>query len=91
MIVLQATELLYLKQSQLEHMAGEKAAAQLHLEREQAAARVESIGRREATERASVSYATADYDVVPMDSLGGAYQKLANNQRVGDVVKAGAR
>lgn len=29
--------------------------------------------------------------VVCMEDLGGAYQRLANNQRVGKAVKAGAR
>lgn len=89
----QATELLYLKQTQLEAMAGEKAAAQLQLEREVAGMRAEAerARRREAADRASSSYASADYDVVPMDSLGGTYQKLANHQRVGHAIKAGAR
>ncbi len=38
---LQVTELLYLKQTQLEQVAGEKAAMQLTLERELATARAE--------------------------------------------------
>lgn len=89
----QATELLYLKQTQLEAMAGEKAAAFLQLERQEGAARAESerARRREATQRASSTVVSADYDVVPMESLGGTYQKLANHQRVGHAVKAGAR
>ena len=86
----QATELLYLKQSQLERLAGEKAAAQLQLEREMAVVRAEGIRRREASEKLSISYDAGGYDVVPMDTLGG-FQKLANHQRVGDAFKAGAR
>ena len=82
--------MLYLKQSQLERLAGEKAAAQLQLERDLAAARAEGVRRREAAERFSVSYDAAGYDVVPMDTLGG-FQKLASDQRVGDAIKAGAR
>ena len=74
-------------------MAGEKAAAYLQLERQEALSRAESerVRRREASQRASSTAVSADYDVVPMESLGSTYQKLANHQRVGHAVKAGAR
>ena len=42
-----------------------------------------------ATDRAAV-FADSDL-VVPMEDMGGAYVKLANNKRVGKAVKAGAR
>ena len=74
-------------------MAGEKAAALMQMEHELAAMRAESerARRKEAAGPAYTSYAGVEYDVVPMDSLGGAYRKLANNQRVGHAIKAGAR
>jgi len=48
--------------------------------------------RRVRTERAGSSY-TSNLDdvVVPMDSLGEAFDRLANDNRVGSYVKAGAR
>ena len=51
---MQVTELLYLKQTQLEQMAGEKAAQALQLERELAAARAdaERARRREVDDPA---------------------------------------
>lgn len=48
--------------------------------------------RRVRTERAGTSYASnLDDVVVPMDSLGEAFDRLANDNRVGSYVKAGAR
>lgn len=51
-----------------------------------------STCRRVRTERASSSF-TSNLDdvVVPMDSLGEAFDRLANDNRVGSYVKAGAR
>jgi len=44
------------------------------------------------TERASASFGSnLDDVVVPMDSLGEAFDRLANDNRVGSYVKAGAR
>ena len=123
----QMTELLYQKQTQLEHLAAQKAAQQLTLEREIEAARQQAervsrcdnsahlalqscgyavgvaqdesvrcgdvqryCGRRVRTDRAAAPY-TADGDiVVPMEAMGEAYRRLANNDRVGGAVKAGA-
>ncbi len=48
--------------------------------------------RRVKSERASASFASnMDDVVVPMDSLGEAFDRLANDNRVGSYVKAGAR
>ena len=48
--------------------------------------------RRVKTERASASFGSSTEDVVvPMDSLGEAFDRLANDNRVGSYVKAGAR
>ena len=48
--------------------------------------------RRVKTERASASFGSnLDDVVVPMDSLGEAFDRLANDNRVGSYVKAGAR
>jgi len=38
---------------------------------------------------ASLNVAEGDF-VVPMESMGEAYQRLANNNRVGGAVKAGS-
>ena len=44
------------------------------------------------SERANSSFSsTMDETVVPMDSLGEAFDRLANDNRVGSYVKAGAR
>lgn len=48
--------------------------------------------RRVKSERASASFSsTLEETVVPMDSLGEAFDRLANDNRVGSYVKAGAR
>ena len=119
----QMTELLYKKQTQLEHLAAQKAAQQLTLEREVETARQQAermnrcskhahllpctekrhwlsvsgvvmgnlcCGRRVRTDRAAAP-CSADGDVVvPMEAMGEAYRRLANNDRVGGAVKAGA-
>ncbi|KAL0037207.1 hypothetical protein WJX79_006059 [Trebouxia sp. C0005] len=90
----EVTELLYTKQTQLERMAAEKAAQQLAHERQMAHAKddAERVKRRVKTERASASFGSSlDDVVVPMDSLGEAFDRLANDNRVGSYVKAGAR
>ncbi|KAK9808822.1 hypothetical protein WJX72_004299 [[Myrmecia] bisecta] len=88
----EVTELLYLKQSQLEKMAAEKAAQQLHMEREVASARDEAdrVKRRAKAERVTAMYPADDDVVVPMDAIGEAYQRLANHGRVGRAVTASA-
>ncbi|DBA88229.1 TPA: hypothetical protein ACH3X1_016587 [Trebouxia sp. C0004] len=90
----EVTELLYTKQTQLERMAAEKATQQLAHERQMAHAKddAERVKRRAKTERASASSGSnLDDVVVPMDSLGEAFDRLANDNRVGSYVKAGAR
>lgn len=48
--------------------------------------------RRVKSERASSSFSSnLEETVVPMDSLGEAFDRLANDNRVGSYVKAGAR
>lgn len=54
-------------------------------------AEAERSRRREAAERASSSAGGADYDVVPLSSLGASYQSLANHRRLGHATKAAAR
>jgi hypothetical protein len=70
---------------------GLQAGMQLRLERELGTARAEAerARRREKTDRqtAASSFAAVD-DVVPMDALGSAYHRLANNGRVGGAVSA---
>ena len=77
-------------QTQLERLAADKAAQQLSLEREltQAKQEAQSVKRRTTLERPT-SAGDAE-GVVPLDSLGGAYHKLATNRRVGGAVRAGA-
>eukprot|EP00887_Chlorella_sp_A99_P002332 scaffold10.g2332.t1 len=85
----EASDMLFLKQSQLERMAADKAGAVLALERELAAARQEAqaVRRRGAMEQSL----SAEEDVVPLSHLGDTYQRLANSRRVGSAVQAGAR
>ncbi|KAL3143881.1 hypothetical protein ABBQ32_003696 [Trebouxia sp. C0010 RCD-2024] len=89
----EVTELLYTKQTQLERMAAEKAAQQLAHEHQLTQARddAERVKRRVKSERATSFSSTMDEAVVPMDSLGEAFDRLANDNRVGSYVKAGAR
>ena len=42
------------------------------------------------SERAEAPYGLDGDVVVPMEAMGEAYQRLANNNRVGGAVKAGA-
>ena len=46
------------------------------------------VGRRVSSERVGMSEGDI---VVPMEAMGEAYYRLANNDRVGGAVKAGAR
>eukprot|EP00884_Botryococcus_braunii_P015895 jgi/Botrbrau1/298/Bobra.0022s0264.1 len=87
----EVTDLLYLKQTQLEKLAADKAAQQLALERELALAREEAerVKRRAKNDRATANYSEGDV-VVPMEAMGEAYYRLANNNRVGGAVKAAA-
>ncbi|EFN53876.1 hypothetical protein CHLNCDRAFT_58358 [Chlorella variabilis] len=87
------TDMLYLKQTQLERLAADKAAQQLALERDLQHARSEAqqVKRRATIDRSMHGVAAADESMVPMAHLGDAYQRLANNNRVGGAVKAGAQ
>jgi hypothetical protein len=50
-----------------------------------------SSGRRVRSDRAGTAYTSSDGDVVvPMEAMGEAYRRLADNNRVGGAVKAGA-
>ncbi|PSC71978.1 golgin candidate 1 [Micractinium conductrix] len=86
------TDMLYLKQTQLERLAADKAAQQLAMERDLQMARTEAaaVKRRGAADRHAAG-SDADAALVPMERIGDAYQRLANNDRVGGAVKAGAQ
>jgi len=97
----EVTDALYQKQAQLERMTADKAAAQLQLERQLS---IISHGqdqmrrRTAAVDRVFSGGSTGSveddrgYGVVPMDSLGDAYARLANAPgHLGGAVKAGAR
>ncbi|KAK9825360.1 hypothetical protein WJX81_003665 [Elliptochloris bilobata] len=89
----EVTELLYLKQTQLERMSAEKAAQQMALERELLVAREEAarVQRRSRSERAAAAYGVETEGVVPMEAMGEAYSRLANSRSVGGAVRAAAR
>ncbi|KAK9832275.1 hypothetical protein WJX74_005187 [Apatococcus lobatus] len=91
--VAEVTELLWMKQTQLEQLAGEKAALQLSLERALHSARedAERIKRRSKSERSAPAYPAVDDVVVPMDALGDTYFRLANHDRVGRAVRVSAQ
>lgn len=74
-------------------MAADRAAAQLALERELAAARAqaERARRREAFERAGAFAVGGPDDVVPMEALGASYRRLAAHDRLGSAVQAAAK
>ena len=82
------TELLYQKQTQLENLAADKAAALMTLERQLADARAES--ERSKT-RQRIRAGGDIEEVVPMDSIGPVYSKLASHKKVGKYISSGAR
>ncbi|GFR43693.1 hypothetical protein Agub_g4802 [Astrephomene gubernaculifera] len=101
----EVSDMLYLKQTQLERLAAEKAAQQLKTERELDSTRQElaKLTRQLAQQGAigsglrglgggphSSSSSSAPHDVIPMDALGEPYQRLARHTRVGKAVKAAA-
>eukprot|EP00873_Tetraselmis_striata_P027169 jgi/Tetstr1/447433/TSEL_003693.t2 len=88
----EVTELLYLKQTQLEKMAAEKAAQQLSLEREVAGLREElDRARRQASTVRDPMETYGSAELMPMDSIGAYYTRLANDERLGGAVKAFAK
>lgn len=87
----EATDALYAKQAQLERAAADRAATQLQLERQMSAVSVDTLKRRTAAVDRMLSGAEDGYGIVPMDSLGDAYTRLANAPgHLGHAVKAGA-
>ncbi|KAG2445585.1 hypothetical protein HXX76_000197 [Chlamydomonas incerta] len=95
------SDMLYLKQTQLERLAAEKAAQQLKTERELESVRQELAKLTRATlgqggggggglPTSSLASAGTGHDVIPMDALGEPYQRLARNNKVGKAVKAAA-
>ena len=86
--VQELTELLYQKQTQLENLAADKAAALMTLERQLADARAES--ERSKT-RQRIRAGGDIEEVVPMDSIGPVYSKLASHKKVGKYISSGAR
>ena len=81
-------ELLYEKQTQLEDLAADRKAQQMAWERQLAEARSEveqSHARRRVQTGGDIE------DVVPMDSMGPVYNRLASNRRVGRYISRGAR
>ena len=87
----EATDALYAKQAQLERAAADRSATQLQLERQMSAVSVDTLKRRTAAVDRMLSGAEDGYGIVPMDSLGDAYTRLANAPgHLGHAVKAGA-
>lgn len=78
----EVSDMLYLKQEQLERLAADKAAQQLRLERELALAREQAAGTGTGRYHVESSSGTgrgslnAD-ELIPMDALGAPYQRLA--------------
>ncbi|GAX74656.1 hypothetical protein CEUSTIGMA_g2104.t1 [Chlamydomonas eustigma] len=92
----EVTDMLYLKQSQLERLSADKAAAQILLERELQVAKEEITKLRNITSNAGEigfggNGGGSSHDVIPMDALGEPYQRLAQNDSVGRAVKAAAK
>jgi chromosome segregation ATPase len=87
----EVTDLLYLKQTQLEKMAAEKAAAQLSLEREVMGLREELEKSRRKASSARDPIETYGAEMTPMDTIGAYYTRLANDERLGGAVKAFAK
>ena len=81
-------ELLYEKQTQLEDLAADRKAQQMAWERQLAEARSEV---EQSHTRQRVQTGGDIEDVVPMDSMGPVYNRLANNRRVGRYISRGAR
>lgn len=88
----EVSEMVYIKQTQLERLASDKAAQQLKLEREVAMFKDEAMKLRQQVRRSDESRGgyTA-VDLIPMDALGETYQRLASNNKVGSAVRTMAR
>ncbi|GIL70478.1 hypothetical protein Vretimale_3625 [Volvox reticuliferus] len=93
----EVSDMLYLKQTQMERLAAEKAAQQLKTERELESVRQELAKlSRHAVQQGSrgptdvFGSGSSPHDVIPMDALGEPYQRLVRHNRVGRAVKAAA-
>lgn len=87
----EVTEALYQKQAQLERATADRAATQLQLERQMSTTQADHVRRRTAAVDRVFSGVDDSYGIVPMDSLGDAYARLANAPgHLGRAVKAGA-
>mmetsp|Transcript_11548 Transcript_11548/g.36529 ORF Transcript_11548/g.36529 Transcript_11548/m.36529 type:complete len:270 (-) Transcript_11548:117-926(-) len=85
------TEVLYQKQTQLERVSSEKAAMQIQLERELLETKEAAEKARSRTSRQSLMATHVDDDVVPMDTIGPMYDKLASDNRFGGMIKGGGK
>eukprot|EP00192_Tetraselmis_astigmatica_P010187 CAMPEP_0117682706 /NCGR_PEP_ID=MMETSP0804-20121206/19859_1 /TAXON_ID=1074897 /ORGANISM="Tetraselmis astigmatica, Strain CCMP880" /LENGTH=829 /DNA_ID=CAMNT_0005492949 /DNA_START=415 /DNA_END=2904 /DNA_ORIENTATION=+ len=83
----EVTDLLYLKQTQLEKMAADKAAQQLSMEREISGLRDDLDKAKRRTAAARDPMESYSNDMTPMDHLGAAYQRLANHAQLGGAIK----
>ncbi|PNH03320.1 Golgin candidate 1 [Tetrabaena socialis] len=100
----EVSDMLYLKQTQLERLASEKAGQQLKTERELDNVRQELAklvrqtvqqgggggGGRGGADGGGAGGGGVSHDVIPMDALGEPYQRLARHTKVGKAVKAAA-
>ncbi|EFJ50911.1 hypothetical protein VOLCADRAFT_88320 [Volvox carteri f. nagariensis] len=97
----EVSDMLYLKQTQMERLAAEKAAQQLKTERELESVRQELAKlSRQAVQQGGIGRGlghggggvdgSSPHDVIPMDALGEPYQRLVRHNRVGRAVKAAA-
>lgn len=101
-----ASEMLVMKQAQIERLASDKAAATLRLERDLSAAQQEAAAARVAAATAAARLGSVEEgyagftsggrggtlsDMVPMDALGESYERLARSGKVGKVVRYTAR
>eukprot|EP00798_Chlamydomonas_sp_ICE-L_P025102 gene25102-10743_t len=90
----ESSDMMILKQSQIEKLASDKAAGTMRLERELSSAREEIVKLRHQVSGYSSGYSaveTRGHEVIPMDALGAPYRRLAaSNNRVGKAVKAAA-
>merc|ERR1711879_316397 len=85
------TDMLYLKQAQLEKLASDKAALQMSLEKEMNALRQELQQTKFINSNITKRGPSFDIeDVVPIESIKG-YDRSAKNRRVGNYIKKGAQ
>ncbi|KAK3280443.1 hypothetical protein CYMTET_11718 [Cymbomonas tetramitiformis] len=88
----EVTELLYQKQAQLERLTAEKSVQHLKLERELSSVNHKLQEASTARNRAAaISAINGEDDVVPINTLGPAYERLANNKNLGGAIRHGAQ